>query len=145
MIKQKLQEQKLQALKSGEKDKLAALSYILAQIQNAEIEKKKELTDDEVGPILKKIAKELRESIEAFEKGGRSDLVAESKMQLEMVLPLLPAELSDDDLKKEIDRVISENQEVYKTNPKAIIGIAIRELKTKAEPQRIMKALIEKK
>ena len=75
MLKEKLQSDQIQALKSGDKDKLSALRYILAQIKNKEIEKMADITDDDVVIVLKKIAKELRESIEAFEKGGRKDQI----------------------------------------------------------------------
>lgn len=66
MLKQKLQDDQLQALKSGQKEKLSVVRYILAQIKNKEIEKQSELSDEDVVGVLKKIAKELRESVEAF-------------------------------------------------------------------------------
>lgn len=87
MIKKKLQDEQLAALKSGNQEKLSTLRYILAQIQNKEIEKKTQLSDEEVIAVLKKITKELKESVNAFEKGGRSDLVAQYEKQLDIVTP----------------------------------------------------------
>ena len=51
----------------------------------------------------------------------------------------LPAEISDEELKSEVDRVIKENQTVFDANKKAIIGICMKQLKSKADPERIMK------
>jgi uncharacterized protein YqeY len=138
VLKEKLQSDQIQALKSGDKDKLSALRYILAQIKNKEIEKRADITDDDVVIVLKKIAKELRESIEAFEKGGRKDLVNEYKKQLEIVLPYLPKEMSDEELEKAINEVIEKNKELHEKNQKAIIGICMKELRLKADSSRII-------
>ncbi len=141
MIKQKLTQDQISALKAGDKEKVTSLRYILAQIQNKEIEKKGQLTDEEITHVLRKIAKELKESLEAFEKGGRADLIASTKKQLDLVSLYLPQEISDEELKKEVKKIINQNQELYQKNPKALIGVAIRELKDKAEPSRIVKIL----
>lgn len=141
MLRQKLQTDQIVALKGGDKVKLDILRFILSQIKNKEVDKKSELSDEETLSVLKKIAKELRESIEAFDKGNRKDLSESSKKQLEVVSTYLPAEISDEDLKAEVNRVISENKSVFENNQKAIIGICIKELKSKADPGRIMKVL----
>jgi len=147
MLRKKIQDDQLAALKAGNKDRLNILRFILAQVQNKEIEKNPpaggQLTDEETISVLKKIAKELKESIDAFEKGGRDDLVADSKKQLEVVSSYLPPEISDEKLKKEIEKIIAENKQVSEANPKAIIGICMKALKSKADPSRIMKALQE--
>ncbi|OGK55948.1 hypothetical protein A3I50_04420 [Candidatus Roizmanbacteria bacterium RIFCSPLOWO2_02_FULL_37_9] len=149
MIKEKIIQDQIVALKNHEPDKLSILRYILAKIKNKEIEKKSidpaqqssELTDDETIMVLRKIVKELNESIEAFEKGKREDLVSEYQKQLEIVSFYLPKELSDEELKNEIKKIIDNNRKLYEKNPKAIIGICIKELKSKADPTRIVKIL----
>lgn len=141
MLRQKLQEDQLKALKSGDKNKLQVLRFIISKIKNKEIEKKEELNDEETLIILKKFAKELKESIQAFEKGNRADLVEENKKQLEIVSQYLPVEISDEDLKKEIEKIITDNKTLYDQNPKAIIGICMKLLRSKADPSRIMKVL----
>ncbi len=145
MLRKKLTEDQIQALKSHQQEKLSVLRYILAQIKNKEIEKNPpaggELNDEEVTIVLRKIAKELNESIEAFKKGNRPDLITDYQKQLDIVTPYLPKEISDAELKKEIEKVISDNQEAFKNKPKTIIGIAVGKLKTKADPSRIVKLL----
>ena len=141
MLRQKLQDDQVIALKSGDKTKLEILRFILAQIKNKEIDKKSGLNDEETLVVIKKVTKELKESIEAFEKGGRKDLSDDSKKQLEIVSVYLPAEISDEELKQEVEKVIKENQTVFDNNQKAIIGICMKQLKSKADPGRIMKVL----
>ena len=141
MLRQKLQDDQIIALKSGDKTKLEILRFILAQIKNKEIDKKSELNNEETLVVLKKVTKELKESIEAFEKGGRKDLSDGSKKQLEIISVYLPAEISDEKLKGEVEKVIKENQVLFDNNQKAIIGICMKQLKSKADPGRIMKVL----
>jgi hypothetical protein len=141
MLRQKLQDDSLIALKTGDKTKLSVLRFILAQVKNKEIDKQSELNDEETMVVLRKVIKELKESVEAFEKSGRKELLEDSKKQLEIALVYLPAEISDDELKKEIEKVIKENQAVFDNNQKAIIGVCMKELKSKADSGRIMKTL----
>lgn len=141
MLVKKLQDEQVKALKGGDKARLEILRYILAQIHNREIEKKGKLTDEETVTVLKKIAKELKESIEAFQKGERPDLASSNQKQLEIVNEHLPEEMSDEELKKEVDSLISKNKELFDKNPKALIGICVKELRAKADPSRIMKIL----
>ena len=147
MLRQKLQDDQVIALKSGDKTKLEILRFILAQIKNKEIDKNPpvggELNDEETLVVIKKVTKELKESIEAFEKGGRKDLSDDSKKQLEIISVYLPAEISDEELHGEIEKVIKENQAIFNNNPKAIIGICMKQLKSKVDPGRIMKTLQE--
>lgn len=145
MLRQKLQDDQITALKSGEKTKLGVLRFILAQIKNKEIDKNPpaggELNDEETTVVLRKVIKELKESVEAFEKGGRVELAEDSKKQLEVANQYMPTEISDKELKTEIEKVIKENQAVFDNNQKAIIGICMKSLKSKADPGRIMKVL----
>jgi len=141
MLRQKLQDDQIAALKAGDKTRLNVLRFILAQIKNKEIDKKSDLNDEEVLIVLRKVIKELKESVEAFEKGERKELAEDSKKQLEIASVYLPAEISDSELKGEVEKIIKENQAVFDNNQKAIIGICMKSLKSKADPGRIMKIL----
>ncbi len=90
MIVKKIQADQITALKSGQKTRLEVLRYILAQIKNKEIEKKAVLTDEETTKTLQKVAKELKESIDAAKKGNRNELVEGYQKQLVIVEEYLP-------------------------------------------------------
>jgi len=145
MLRQKLQDDSVVALKSGNKEKLSVIRFIIAQIKNQEIDKfgpvGGELNDEEIMIVLRKFSKELKESIDAFEKGNRAELVTDNKKQLDIVLAYLPKEIDDVELNKEIEKIIAENKSIFEENPKKIIGICMGKLKSKADPTRIMKLL----
>lgn len=141
MLRDQIQTDQIAALKAGDKQKLEALRFILSQIKNKEIDKKEPLNDEETVQLLRKQIKELNESIEAFTKGERTELAAESTAQKQILSAYLPAEISDEDLQKEVQSVVDANREMFDKNKNAVIGIAMKHLRSKAAPERIMKTL----
>ncbi len=141
MLRQKLQDDQLNALNTGNKEVLEILRFVIAKIKNQEIEKKTELTDEETVAVLKKVVRELNESKDAAVKAVRQDLIEQNEKQISIISPYLPQELSDEALEKEIQTVLDNNKELFDTNKKAIIGICMKELRSKADGTRIMKLL----
>ncbi len=141
MLRQKLQDDQLKALKSGNKEVLEILRFAISKLKNLEIEKKTELNDEETVVVLKKVVRELNESKDAAVKAGRQDLIEQNEKQIAIIAPYLPKELSDEDLEKEIQTVLEKNKELFESNKKAIIGICMKELRSKADGTRIMKLL----
>jgi uncharacterized protein YqeY len=141
MLRDQIQTDQIAALKAGDKQKLEALRFILSQIKNKEIDKKESLNDEETVQLLRKQIKELNESIEAFTKGERTQLAAESTAQKEILSVYLPAEISDEELQKEVQNVVDANKEMFEKNRNAVTGIAMKQLRSKAAPERIMKVL----
>ncbi len=139
MIKNKLQEDQKKAMKASEKEKVMVLRYVLSRIKNLEIEKQRELSDEEIVRLLRKIVKEIKEVIEVARKAKRSNIVKENEFQYKVISSYLPPEISDAKLREEIEKMINKNREVYKKNPQALIGVCVKELREKASPQRIVK------
>ncbi len=61
-----------------------------------------------------------------------------------LIEPYVPAQLSDDELERAVDEVIATNKAAAEANPKALLGICVRELKSRADSSRIV-ALVNKK
>jgi len=79
---------------------------VLAAIMNKELAKAKEITSEEIMEILFLEAKKRRESISAFEKGNRQDLVEKEKKELAILQKYLPEQMSEEELKKIVRQVI---------------------------------------
>ena len=100
------------ALKNRDTEKTAVLRFILAQVQNKSIEKRgtgdpPELSDEEVGQVLQKEFKKRKEAIELFKKGGRNDLADKETSELKFFEEYLPAELSQDEIMKGVEKVMA--------------------------------------
>lgn len=103
------------ALKGGDSVRLSTLRMLIAAVKNFSIsmygaEADAKLTDANVTEAIKKQAKTHRESIVAFEKGGRADLVEKEKAELAILEGYLPKELTDEELKKFLEPVVSSGE-----------------------------------
>lgn len=137
MIYNTIQKDQIHALKSKDTETLDVLRYILSQFKYVQIEKQRELTDEDVIHVIRKQIKEMNESIEGFQKANRTDIVEEYEKKRQILEKYLPAEMSDDDLKKAIQQIIDEHPDLYKAKSKALIGICVKKLKQDVDPSRI--------
>lgn len=97
-----------QAIRNRDSLKSTVLRSLMAAIRNAEIAQQKTLDDTGIIAVLEKEAKMRRESIEAFEKGNRQDLVTKEKAELDIILGYLPEPISRDEIIKAARKVIEE-------------------------------------
>ena len=93
-LKDSIQEALKGALKQQHRVELATLRLLLSEIKNAEIAQQKPADDNKVLDVITKEVKRRRESIEAFKKGNRSDLVAQEEAELAILMGYLPEQMS---------------------------------------------------
>jgi uncharacterized protein YqeY len=108
MLLEQIEQDFKQALKDKNQVAVSSLRNLKAEIKNAEIEKKKTLTDDEVLAVLRKKVKQHKDSIEGFKSGGREDLVAHEQSQMEVLQNYLPAQMDEAKVTELVKVVISE-------------------------------------
>ncbi len=107
-LKERLKADMKEAMKAKDKIKLSTIRMINSLIKNAEIEKRGELTDEEIIQLLMKYAKQRKESIEMYEKGGRQDLVEKEKAELAVVESYLPKQMSEEEIREIVKQTIEE-------------------------------------
>ena len=106
---QKLDEDLKTALKTSDKLKLSVLRMAKAAVKNQQIDKGRELQDEEILAIFSSLAKQRRESIEQFSKGGREDLVQQERQELLILQSYMPVQLSVEELNAMILQAIKES------------------------------------
>jgi uncharacterized protein YqeY len=97
-LKERITEDMKTAMRSGEKDRLAVIRLLQSAIKQREVDERIVLDDAQITSVLEKMIKQRKESVAAFEKGGRADLVAKENAEIVVLQPYLPAQLSDADL-----------------------------------------------
>ncbi len=108
-MKAQLQNDIKDAMRAKEREKVTTLRSIMAEIQEAELQKKGEaLTEEEYIGILNRIVNQRRESIAQFKTADRADLVEAEERQLAFVLPYLPEQLEEEKVLEIIDNAIKE-------------------------------------
>ena len=115
MLVDQLKADLTQSLKKGDSVRVGTLRYLLFAIGNLAISKygnssETSLIDEDVLDVIKKQVKTHRESIDAFEKAGRDELVAKEQAELVILGEFLPKQISDEELKKLLEPVISSGE-----------------------------------
>lgn len=96
-----------EAMRAQAKDRLMALRNIKTHLKNKTIDAMRELNEEEVNQALSTLAKQRRESIEAYQQAGREDLVAKEDAELKVIQEFLPAPLSETELTQLIQTTIA--------------------------------------
>ena len=107
-LRHRIAEDVIKAMKQGDKLKTNALRMALSSIKYIEIEKKRELSDEETIGVLSTLGKQRRESIEQFKKGNRADLVEKEEKELAIITTYLPEQISEDELLKFVKECAAE-------------------------------------
>ncbi|MDE1915970.1 MAG: GatB/YqeY domain-containing protein [Sphingomonadales bacterium] len=112
MIRDSIKAAQLTAMKSGDKERLAAVRLILAKIKDKDIELRTAATqpDDDtlVVDVLQKMVKQRRESIAMYEQGGRPELAAAEAAEVAVIESFLPQQMSEEETKAAIEAIKAE-------------------------------------
>ena len=112
MIRDAIKSAQIEAMKGGDKERLAAVRLILAKIKDRDIELRtaSQVPDDDalVVDVLQKMVKQRRESIAMYEQGGRAELAAQEQAELDVIETFLPQQMSEDETRAAIDAIKAE-------------------------------------
>ena len=112
MLRDDLKQAQIRAMKGGDKERLAALRLILARVKDRDIEQRtaaRPMEDDAlIIDTLQKMAKQRRESIEMYEKGGREELAAIERGELAVIEEFLPRQMDEGETKAAIEAIKGE-------------------------------------
>jgi len=115
------------AMKSGEKLRLSTLRLVNSAIKNADIEargqSKPPLDDAALLGLMQKMIKQRQESVELYEKGGRPELAANERGEIEIITTFLPKQMSDADIETAIKAAIAETGAASVKDMGKVIGI----------------------
>ena len=112
MIRDDIKAAQIEAMKAKDSVRLGAVRLILSHLKNRDIELRTGTApaDDDVMvmEVLGKMAKQRRESIEMFEKGGRTELAAAEQAELDVIESFLPKQMSEEEAKAAIAALVTE-------------------------------------
>lgn len=108
VLRQKLDNDLKQALRSGDTVRRSVIRLVLAAVNNAEIARQAKLEDGDILGVIAKEARQREESISAFKQGNRPDLVAQEEAELAILKGYLPQPMTRDEIMAEARQVIAE-------------------------------------
>ena len=95
------------AMKAREELRLSTLRMVRSAMQYAQVEKRAELSDDDVLGVLSRQAKQRRESAEEFRKGNRPELAAKEEAEAAIIAEYLPQQLTESELRALVSEAIA--------------------------------------
>ncbi|RMG45580.1 MAG: GatB/YqeY domain-containing protein [Acidobacteria bacterium] len=113
-LKQRILDDMKEAMRARDTDRLATLRMLKAKITEAEVAKRSahgvdyQLDDQGVLAVLAAYAKQRREAIEAYSKGGRDDLVEKERRELEVVEAYLPRQLGEEEIRERLKAIVAQ-------------------------------------
>jgi len=155
MLKDKINEDFKAAFKEKKEGELSVLKNLKAALLNQEKEKQFQankagadmaqaaLTDDDIIAVISAEVKKLRDAIALFERGGRADLAAQNKKEIEVLMRYLPAQLSEDEIKKLVADAVAQTGAATVKDMGKVMGILMPKIKGKADSSLVGKLVKE--
>jgi len=135
MLKDKLSEDIKSALKTGDTKKRLVLSLVISAIKNKEIEKKNELSDEDIVGVISSEIKKRKESVEVYEKAGREELAQKERDELAILMEYMPEQISEDEIRAEVKKAIEETGAKDVKEMGKVLSVLMPRVKGKADGQ----------
>lgn len=107
-LKDKIVADMTAAMKAKDTDKTGTLRMVKAALMNRQIDKGAELTDEEVVKMLQSLVKQRRDSIDSYNKAGRTELAAKESSEIAVIEAYLPQAASADEIAAAVNAAVAE-------------------------------------
>ena len=107
-LKERITSDMTAAMKSKEAARLSTLRMVKAAVQNREIEKGGELSDEELSKVLQSLVKQRRDSVEQYEKAGRAELVEKERAEIAVIEEYLPRAATREEIERAVEEAVAE-------------------------------------
>jgi uncharacterized protein YqeY len=107
-LKARILDETKTAMKARDKERVAALRMVNAEIKRLEVDERRDLSDEDVVAVLGRMIKQRKDSLAQFESAGREDLAARERFELTLIEGFMPAAMSEEELEALVDKVIAE-------------------------------------
>jgi hypothetical protein len=143
MLKDQIQEALKGALKRQQGVEVSTLRLLLSEIRYAEIAQQKPADNDKVLDVIAREAKRRRESIEAFRKGNRDDLVGQEEAELAILMSYLPKQMSHEEIMAAAREAMGAVGARGPSDKGKVMGQLMPQLKGKADGKEVSEVVTE--
>ncbi len=140
-IRERLEGDLKSAMRAGDASTRDAIRYILSTVKNAEIDARGSGEDADPTAALRKLGKQLTDSIDQFRAAGRHDLADREALQLDVLKRYLPSEISDEELGSIVAEAIAESGAREPKDMGRVMPIALAKVGGRADGRRVSTAV----
>ena len=121
------------AMRAKEKERLATMRLILAEIKRIEVDERIDIDDARVLAVLDKMLKQRRDSIQQFEAAGRQDLADQEAAEVAVIQTFMPQQLDAAEVSAIIDEAIASTGASFMADMGKVMGILKPKLQGRAD------------
>ena len=143
-LKEKITADMQDAMRGKESEKLNAIRLLQSSIKQKEVDDRVDIDDESILSIIEKMLKQRRDSIEAFKKANRSDLVNKEEFEVKILQTYMPEPLSAEEVEKEIDEAIKSTDARSMKDMGSVMGLVKAKVSGRANMAEVSKKIKEK-
>jgi len=143
-LKEKITADMQDAMRSKESEKLNAIRLLQSSIKQKEVDDRVDIDDESILSIIEKMLKQRRDSIEAFKKANRNDLVNKEEFEVKILQTYMPEPLSAEEVEKEIDDAIKSTDAKSMKDMGSVMGLVKAKVSGRANMAEVSKKIKEK-
>lgn len=144
-LKERIISDLTEAMKAKDADRVSTLRMVKANLMNRQIEKGGELTDDEVSKALQSLVKQRRDSIEQYEKAGRSELADKEAAEISHIEVYLPQAASPEEIEQAVAEAVVETGASTMKEMGVVMKAAMAKLQGKSADGRLVSESVKAK
>jgi len=134
----------VEAIKKRDDLKISTLRLLKSSLHNLEIEKRIDLSNEDIYVLLQKEIKQRQDSIIEFKKGNRKDLVKKEEGEIAILKPYLPEALSDTEVDKLIEEAISKTGAKSSRDAGKVMGFLAAKVKSRVDGKTLFQKISER-
>lgn len=140
-LSERLNEDMKQSMKNQDKFKLSVIRMVRSTIKNVEIDLKRTLDDNEVLDILSREIKQRKDSLQEFEKAGRTDLSESLRQEIEIIALYMPQQLTEEEINVIVQQTIQETGASSKAEMGKVMSALMPKVKGRADGRLVNQAV----
>jgi uncharacterized protein YqeY len=143
-LKERIVKDMTAAMKSKQAARLSTLRMVKAAVQNREIEKGGELSDEEVTRTLQSLVKQRRDSVEQYEKAGRAELASKEQDEIAVIEEYLPRAATREEIEQAVADAVAETGATSMKEMGALMKAALARLAGRNADGRVVSEVVKK-
>jgi uncharacterized protein YqeY len=144
-LKERITSDMTAAMKAKEAARLSTLRMVKAAVQNREIEKGGELSEEELTKALQTLVKQRRDSVEQYEKAGRAELAEKERAEIAVIDEYLPRAASREEIERAVEEAVAETGASSMKEMGAVMKAALARLAGRNADGRVVSEAVKSK
>jgi uncharacterized protein YqeY len=141
---QKIESGMKESLKSGDKIRSDTLKMLKSDMMYEKAKTGQDISEEQMDEVIKRAAKRRKEAIKEYNAAGRKDLADKEALELKIIEEFMPEQMSEEQILAVVERIISEAGAVTEKEMGKVMGLAMKELKGKADGN-IVRQIMQRK